>query len=79
MTEPDFLAALDAEGARRGPECSVKTLLSSIDPELARQVQAAIDGPYTAAAISRQLFKMGHRINEATVNRHRRQTCRCVR
>ena len=80
MTEPDFLAALESD-ARPGPDCSVSRMLVALeakDASLADQVRAAIDGPFTATAISRELHRRGYRISDQTISRHRRRICRCA-
>ena len=86
MTEPDILAALEAdESSRRGPNCSVSSLLATLEAPAADQLRTALaaklpDGSfrYTATSIQRVLKGRGVIIDDKTINRHRRGQCRCV-
>ena len=63
---------------RRGPDCSMRTILRALPEQEAQAVQAALNNPdWTAAALARLLTQEGHRIQDTTVRRHRRGDCLC--
>lgn len=64
---------------RKGPPCSVSTLLRQLDADDRAAVQAALDGPQSHAHIARTLRKHGHPIGDNTIQRHRRAECACGR
>lgn len=80
MTEPDFIAALDADRAPV-PQCSMGALLTALDakdPALALKIRTALAAAYTGASIGRELRRRGYRIQDTTVQRHRRHVCQCA-
>jgi hypothetical protein len=76
----DFIADLEAD-RMPAPQCTMGAILATLDaddPALAAQVRSALAGNYTGAAIGRQLRKRGFRIEDSTLQRHRRQVCQCA-
>lgn len=65
---------------RRGPPCTVSLLLADLGKDdHAALVDALAHPTLTTAAISRALLREGHRINAATLQRHRKGECACAR
>lgn len=78
MTETDFLAAARGFAARRGPECTLGTLLvrlTSEQPALAGRIREALASDLTHAAIAKAFRSFEFEVNESTVGRHRRNEC----
>lgn len=66
-------------GPRKGPDCSMGTILRTLPEQESQAVQAALDNPdWTAAALARLLTQEGHRVQDNTVRRHRRGDCLCA-
>ncbi|WP_435059857.1 hypothetical protein [Streptomyces sp. bgisy060] len=79
------LAALtQAPAARKGPPCTVGSVLSTVDSTTADTLQQILDTPtVTSTAIAGVLSQHGPVIASDTVARHRRRGqangCRCPR
>jgi hypothetical protein len=62
-----------------GPRCTVCRLLIELtDPDRATLAEALAGDTYTGAQIAEALTAEGHRVNKATVSRHRRGACRGI-
>lgn len=63
---------------RRGPVCTMKALLESVDDDTADLIRAAMTNPYAPSTmIARAITERGHRVSAHVVQRHRRGECRC--
>lgn len=77
---PD-LAALADPGYRlkRGPACSIPTILAALPPDQAEFARLALANPHAPGTeIARSLAELGHKVAVCTVQRHRRGDCRCT-
>ena len=72
-----FLDLVKQESQKPGTECRVATILDGLDKAERTELQAALVGHFSAAAIARALTKMGHEIGPTSVTRHRRGDCLC--
>lgn len=75
-----ILEAIAAEQAafRKGPKCSVETLLDAVPTDERDDVASAIDDPsIPLTLLSRALTKAGHKIGADTIGRHRKGDCAC--
>jgi len=63
---------------KKGPSCSVLTLLAELDADDADALREAMADPKIAGtAIQRALLKEGHRMGAYNIQRHRRGACTC--
>ena len=79
MSETGLLADIRAEVRQPGGTCAI-ALLPLTDEERAEldQALAAGKGLIPATAIAKALTKRGYKINDYTINRHRRGGCSCA-
>ena len=73
--------ALDAQGAvRKGPPCSVGTLLATLDNEERTALNAALANPTRSKRHLSEAISAAYqvRIQDHTLNRHKRKQCRCA-
>jgi len=69
-------ALVKQQSTKRGPACSVCTLLSRLPKADREALQAALDDKsYTGTAIARALQSEGHNIRSHTLVRHRNKEC----
>lgn len=63
----------------KGPRCSVKVILDSLDGEDRAALETAIDDlAWTCSSIFRALNKEGHTgVSETALRRHRQRMCKC--
>ena len=76
------LAAAVAEHAtlKKGPPCTVMLVRDKLSREDQNDLDRLIaDRSVTSAAIERGLAKLGHKLTQHTVARHRRGDCGCAR
>lgn len=72
--------AKDARLGRKGEMCGMERLRRSLKPSQWRDIVEAMDDPIIlSTAIGRVLREDGHRVSDATVQRHRRGACQCPR
>ena len=76
------MALADALAAERtllpGPVCGVRKLRDQLDDaDLAAFDDALGDVNMTAAQLSRALTRIGHRVADQTISRHRQGKCSC--
>lgn len=78
--------ALAAQATKKGPDCSIATILANLPPDEAQVLIDALNAPQTVwphAAIARALgdeTEMGEhavRVLPTTVGRHRKGDCAC--
>jgi len=63
---------------KKGPRCSVLTLLNELDADDADALREAMADPkIPGTAIQRALLKEGHRMGAYNIQRHRRGMCSC--
>ncbi|MBU3748701.1 MAG: hypothetical protein FGM36_15680 [Burkholderiaceae bacterium] len=72
-----FLDLVKQESQRPGTECRVWTILTSLEKAERAELDAALNGHFSAAAIARALVKMGHDCGPTSITRHRRGECLC--
>lgn len=78
MTLLDSLASPEYRSPR-GPECGIALVLEDIDDKTRKTLQAALDNHHAPSTkISAALNELGHRISSHTIQRHRRNECRCA-
>ncbi len=78
MSVENILEEIRGTSTKKGPQCSVKAILTSIDGEKRDAMAAALeDLSIDSSAISRWLLKNGHDAKPHTLARHRRKECRC--
>ncbi|MEU5425559.1 hypothetical protein AB0H73_08110 [Streptomyces olivoreticuli] len=80
----DLDALAGAPAVRKGPPCSIGTVLNGTDEATAAALQSALDTPaITARLIADALGRHGEPVTAYTVARHRRRGesngCRCPR
>ncbi|MFG2865466.1 hypothetical protein [Streptomyces sioyaensis] len=80
----DLDALTDAPAARKGPPCSVGTVLASVDEETVATLHRILDTrTVSSTAIAEVLNQHGREVTSYTVARHRRRGepngCRCAR
>lgn len=64
--------------AMPGPKCSIRTVLTKLNPEDHTELTQALQTDHIpSAAIARALKAEGHNIGESTVARHRKHGCSC--
>jgi len=69
-----------AKPARKGPTCSVKLLLASMDEHERDTLIAAFDDEtIQSRTIWRVLIDEGYEISDSPIGRHRRGLCLCSR
>jgi hypothetical protein len=70
----------NAKPARKGPDCSIKTLLAGMDGADREALQAALDDESIQSRIIwRVLIDEGYEVSDAPIARHRRGLCLCSR
>lgn len=76
---PDLAALADpAYRVKKGPECSIPTILAALPPDQAEFARLALANPHAPGTeIARSLADLGHKVAVCTVQRHRRGDCRC--
>lgn len=76
-----FLAEVKGEIRGAGKTCGVGKALRKLPPELAADLQTALDDPdtYPSAAIARAITARGHQLSGGTIQHHRRGACTCDR
>ncbi|MBT2395241.1 hypothetical protein [Streptomyces sp. ISL-100] len=77
-------ALLDAPPTRKGPPCTVGTVLASVDGETGAALRRILGTPeVSSTAIAEVLNQHGREVTSYTVARHRRRGaahgCRCAR
>lgn len=80
----DLDALTDGPTARKGPPCSVGTVLATADTETAATLRRILDTPtVSSTSIAEVLSQHGQAVTSYTVARHRRRGeangCRCTR
>ncbi|MFG2141839.1 hypothetical protein [Streptomyces sp. NPDC048650] len=80
----DLDALTQAPAARKGPPCSVGSVLASVDEETAATLHRILDTrTVSSTAIAEVLSQHGRAVTSYTVARHRRRGdangCRCAR
>ncbi|EXU69514.1 hypothetical protein Z951_03035 [Streptomyces sp. PRh5] len=80
----DLDALIDTPTVRKGPLCSVGTVLTSVDEETAATLRRILDTrTVSSTAIAEVLSQHGQTVTAYTVARHRRRGrangCRCAR
>lgn len=78
MAETGLLADIQAEVRPQGGTCAIALL--PLTPEEKAELDAALATDRNlipATAIARALEKRGHKVNDFTINRHRRHGCSC--
>lgn len=74
----DFAARLRDVPGRKGPSCTVATVLAALDAEDRGELEAALADPQIPSThIARVLAADGHDIRSSTVQRHCRGDCDC--
>lgn len=74
-----FLDLVKQESVRPGTECRIAQILKSLEKGERAELESAIAGDFTAAAIARALTRLGHKCGPTSINRHRRGDCICGR
>lgn len=78
MSVENILEEIRGISTKKGPQCSVQAILTSIDGEKKAAMVAALgDSSIDSSAISKWLLKNGHDAKPHTLARHRRRECRC--
>jgi hypothetical protein len=75
------LAALAAPNYRvhRGPACTIGLAIQTMPDSDAELLRAALDNPHAPSSqIAKALTNLGHSVKPYTVQRHRRNECRCA-
>lgn len=63
---------------RRGPNCSIALIVSTLDPDTAELFHAAMDNPYAPGTeIAKAMAERGYQMPAHSLQRHRRGECRC--
>ena len=63
----------------KGPPCSVRSTLDSMDTESRSDLAAALADPAVpSSSISRALSAIGPKVSGQTISRHRRSICSCT-
>ncbi len=66
------------QDAKKGPTCSIKTIIDSLSKEDAEALAEAFANPTVSGrAITKALRADGHDTRDHSVNRHRRGLCLC--
>lgn len=65
------------EPPMHGSPCSVGLLLSALPPAEATALQHMLDTGWTARQIYDAVTGEGHMVGMQSINRHRREVCRC--
>ncbi|MDQ6721211.1 MAG: hypothetical protein M3003_10520 [Candidatus Dormibacteraeota bacterium] len=75
-----FAEALGESDGRVGATCRTGHIIRQMDDVDATALAAVLDvtSGVPSATIARALQKMGHKIQDGAVNRHRRGDCQCV-
>lgn len=74
-----FLDLVKSEALRPGTVCRVAEIRAALVKDEQLELDAAIAGHFSAAAIARAINKLGHDIGPTSVTRHRRNECACTR
>ena len=78
MSLLDNLASPDYRPPR-GPECGVAIVLEQVDDKTRKTLNAAMANPHAPSTkISAALSELGHRTSAHSIQRHRRNECRCA-
>lgn len=79
-----LLDDIASDPVRPGTNCTVRLTIDALPPDDAADLLRAIEDldaigqyVYTGAQISRTLAKRGIRLNDSTIQRHRRGFCLC--
>lgn len=63
----------------KGPKCSVRLLVDSLESEDAADLVAALDDHAVMSShIAKALKARGHSMSDHTISRHRRKVCSCL-
>lgn len=69
-------ALVKQQTTKRGPRCTVCSLLSTLPKSEREALQSALnDKSYTGTSIARALQSEGHNVRSHTLNRHRNKEC----
>lgn len=74
-----LLDDISAEETAPGHPCGVASILARLDPPDRDELTVALASDFKGSAIAKALASRGHRISGYTIQRHRRNECRCSR